>query len=525
MSRWIALFARPQAMLALIVGYCLAHGLFRVLISPSLGRDDLEEAIFAQTWDLGYNPRQPPLYTWMLRGLQDLLGPGVLAHTVLKFTLFFLLLLFLWLVARRLLGTRSPAAAALAGLAGAAPFVIVTFAWDALQLYTHSMVLAPAVAASLWALLRLQRPDGSGRLGDYLLLGLIFGLGLLSKYSFPLFLTTLLAAALADPVLRPRLLAWRMLPAIAVMLAVAAPHGWYLVVGPHNVIDDAIVYTLSDKRPLTRLEGIGAGLTALVTAASSFSAVPALVWLACFPGIVCRRLAADDPGSDPDTTRHRRLLARFMLLNIALALLAVLLIGFSRVQVHHMISPFLLLPLWFALRAQALEQTGQDLRRGIGRLAVAVLGLVGIAAVALGIKIVLEVDVYNCTRCYLHRPLRDIAARLPPAFTGGTVVTGQQLLAGGIQPFLPTGSRVLTLTYPFYTPRPRRAEGGQCLLLWDSERDADSPEAIARFIETDLRGSVHLTDPAYLSAPYYFSGSERRFRVGYVLIPGTGLCR
>jgi len=522
MPRLTALFARPQNFLALVAGYCLLHGVFRVVVSPSLGRDDLEEAIFAQAWALGYNPRQPPLYTWMLRGLQDLIGEGVVAHTILKFALFFLTLLFLWLAARRLLGGRTRHADTLAALAGASPFLIVTFAWDALQLYTHSMVLAATISAALWALLRLEQPGRTT--GDFLLFGAICGLGLLSKYSFPLFLGTLLVAAFADPVLRRALLDLRLLAGLAVMIAIAAPHAWWLVYGPHNVVTDAVVYTLTEKKDLTWAESVGTGLAAFGNAALNFLLVPVLIWLACMPGVF--RPAGNTV--DDDNRRYRGLLLRFVVLNVLVALAAILFLGFNRVQIHHMISPLLFAPLYAALRAQRLELRGDDLPgRWIQRLAGATVGMVALGAVGLLGKIALEVDAYNCTRCYLHRPLQEIADQLrAEGFRQGTVVTEQQLLAGGIQPFLPAGSRVLTVTYPFYRPAPPvRSDGGQCLLLWDTRRNEDFSKTIAHFVETQLGGTVVLTDPTYLEAPYYFSLGDRTFRVGYVLAPGTGLCR
>src|SRR5262249_29150110 len=52
-------------------------------------------------------------------------------------------------------------------------FLLFQFAWNLHEGVTHSMVLTCAVAASLWALMRITE---NGRASDYLLFGLIVGI-------------------------------------------------------------------------------------------------------------------------------------------------------------------------------------------------------------------------------------------------------------------------------------------------------------------------------------------------------------
>src|SRR5258708_25987240 len=64
----------------LLAAYLAAHAALRVWASPNIGTDEVEQALFAQSWAWGYNPRQPPLFTWLLLGAYRIFGPGVLAH-------------------------------------------------------------------------------------------------------------------------------------------------------------------------------------------------------------------------------------------------------------------------------------------------------------------------------------------------------------------------------------------------------------------------------------------------------------
>ncbi|MGH6913317.1 MAG: ArnT family glycosyltransferase, partial [Geminicoccales bacterium] len=67
----------------LIVAYFAAHTVIRVLISPSLGKDEAEQVLLAQALAWGYGP-QPPLYTWLVTGAFAIFGEGILALSLLK---------------------------------------------------------------------------------------------------------------------------------------------------------------------------------------------------------------------------------------------------------------------------------------------------------------------------------------------------------------------------------------------------------------------------------------------------------
>ncbi|MCC6470938.1 MAG: hypothetical protein IT563_21660, partial [Alphaproteobacteria bacterium] len=107
-------FADRRVFLALIAAYAILQFALRVAVSPSLGRDELIEAIIAQGWALGYNPTQPPLYTWLIVGASEIFGPGVPAQSLVKFGCLYLAHLFFFLAAERAIGNSYLAALATA---------------------------------------------------------------------------------------------------------------------------------------------------------------------------------------------------------------------------------------------------------------------------------------------------------------------------------------------------------------------------------------------------------------------------
>src|SRR5262245_12875012 len=76
---------QPAGVLAILVAWGAVHLALRVALSGILTIDDSRELMFAQTLEWGYQPRQPPLYNWLVWIAVRLLGPTVLAVTLVKY--------------------------------------------------------------------------------------------------------------------------------------------------------------------------------------------------------------------------------------------------------------------------------------------------------------------------------------------------------------------------------------------------------------------------------------------------------
>jgi 4-amino-4-deoxy-L-arabinose transferase-like glycosyltransferase len=165
-AAWIWLFA----------GYFLLQAAVRIFVSPALELDEAEAFWFARDLSLGYNA-QPPLYFWLQWVAFQVFGEGIVALAMLKALLLWGAFSALFLMLSR---ETSPLQAGVAVLAlGLLPQVV----WEAQRALTHSvLVFAMAVA---WVVL-FRRVILRGKWGDHLALGLVTGLGVISKYNFVL---------------------------------------------------------------------------------------------------------------------------------------------------------------------------------------------------------------------------------------------------------------------------------------------------------------------------------------------------
>ncbi|MGA9603182.1 MAG: glycosyltransferase family 39 protein, partial [Methyloceanibacter sp.] len=212
------------------VGLCygLAYSALRLSLSDNLPQDDVTSNVLTQTLALGYVPRQPPLFEWLLWSVQQLTGPTLPSFLIIKYGLLTATVAFLYLAATRIF--RNWGYAVLAGLS---PFLLFQFAWNLHEGVTHSMVLTCLVAASLWAVMRITE---KGSAWNYLLFGLIVGLGLISKWGFAGFLLLFFIAAMLQPSLRARVVTPRFLFSLCAVAVVSAPVVYWLIAGQHDLV-------------------------------------------------------------------------------------------------------------------------------------------------------------------------------------------------------------------------------------------------------------------------------------------------
>ena len=196
--------------------------LLRTLIGGGLERDEAEQILLQGHWALGYGP-QPPLYTWIQNLIFSLFGATIFSLALLKN----MLLLGTYLLVYRsalLLNRRQE----LAAIAAGSIFLIPTISWQCQRDLTHTVLALFMAAATLYTLLWIRSRSREIRWFHYGALGLVTGLGLLSKYNYPLFLAALFLAALADRELRRLILDPRFLLTLLTALLVAAPHLYWI---------------------------------------------------------------------------------------------------------------------------------------------------------------------------------------------------------------------------------------------------------------------------------------------------------
>lgn len=288
----------------LLLLYFGAHIVARTLVSDALELDEAEQALWTQQLAAGYGT-QPPLYTWLQWAVFQVAGVSVLSLSLLKNTLLASTYAFVWLAARRLM------APPLALLAAASMLLIPQIGWESQRDLTHSVLATAVAAATLYVVVRLiEKP----RPLLYVVLGLCAALGLLSKYSFAVYLAALGLAVLLSRDTRPMLRSPWLIAAALLALVVLAPHALWL-------LDN---WQLASARTLEKLDaapgmagGVVRGLSSLLGATLATLAALALAFAAIF-GRAAWAPAAASP--------HCRLWGRYLGL-LALLMIALVVVG------------------------------------------------------------------------------------------------------------------------------------------------------------------------------------------------------
>ena len=468
--------------------------LIRSLAFPGTGGDDGEQLVFAQYLAIGYFPRNPPLYSWLVIAAEQVFGVSVLAVAAVKF-------LSIWGTCAALFASgrilfRDDRYAALAALSPLAMYLVF---WDSVTGLTDS-----ALAMLLCALtfLIFQKLRAGPHPGWCLALGVTAGLGMLSKYGYGIFLLSLIAGACFDGTSRRRLLRIESLLALAAMAAVATPYGLWFVGHRHEIM-------ASDTRV-----GVAAGLGYLAGAAAG-----ALVPLWLLLPLFFPRALRPAPGATEDRAALRRLIG-IQLVSAILFLGAAVAVSGLKARGYYMFV-LILLPLWFFMRVQAGGWRG----RAAAGFALAVAAIPVGAAAALAAKAWLEP--LWCEECQRQLPYDAWSRQLRAAgFAHGTIVADwwPYPLDGNIKVRFPD-ARVVTVKHPHAIP-PANAVPGSCLLLWNSPERRSSVVGFANDrLDAGIESQAE-TVLSHVTAPIRFTEGKRQVSLYYLLLKGgAGRCR
>jgi len=236
-------------------GWFLLNALSPLLFSRTAETDQAAELVRSQLWQWGYGS-QPPLYTWLAKLLLQLSGPALWPLLLLKAAILSGLAGGLILIGRQLQFSRAQQWISVVGFT-----LIPQFAWESQRDLTHSVLATLLACLTLLQLLRLEvRPSPS----NYALAGALSAGGMLSKYTFAVFLLGTLLAGLSLPDFRRRLLRPGILIALAVFAILLAPHLLWVLGQPELALSGTEKLRAGAAFPLSLLQGLGsAGLNAL----------------------------------------------------------------------------------------------------------------------------------------------------------------------------------------------------------------------------------------------------------------------
>lgn len=387
-----------------LLALCLAHVLARLAASPALKWDEAEQVLWSQQLAWGYGA-QPPLYTWLQWGVNQVLGPSVLALSVLKHGLLGLTYVFMWRAGRELLGPRG------AWWASASMLLLPPLGLDSVRDQTHTILVTAMTCAAWWLLLRIVRHR---RPSDFVWLGLVCACGLLAKYSFAMVMAAMLAAALSVPQARRALLSrgWWWVPLVCV--AVVAPHALWLL----SHLQEATAGTL-DKMQIRPEHGAGTGLFNLGKGVLGMLALWGVLALWAFRGAWGRRpLIPAEPWAQQVFGRYIAL----VLLGLAGMVLAAGVTSFK----GRWLLPLLCMAPLAAFAARPELQEHPRARRYTG--AVVAVALLLLAAAGLRTSI----NGWRGEADELNHPVIELAAALRAQGYDGTspIVAADHMLAG-----------------------------------------------------------------------------------------------
>lgn len=441
------------AVVLAVLVYTALHVGFRLWASSVLGEDDVYDNILAQDLRIGYEVRQPPLYDWVLWSVQQVTGPTLASFLLIKYAALAATAAFLYLASVRILASRGWAFLTVESLA-----LIYQISWRYHEGFTHQVLAMVAVAATLWALLRVI---DHVRMRDFVTLGLIAGLGSLTEPSYTVHILCLVLAAMLQPAIRVRVLRPGLLVTLVIGLAIASPFLWWIASEPAGV--NAILRAA--RAPWSQvMRGVFDALRGPVLYLS-----PLIVFMPLlFPGFL--RVVAHDLTRGPNRSSEPDLAQMVLhagLLAVLLSLAGALLFGIGGYAVHALMPLYVTSVVWLFSAAQR----GGGGEIGIPRFAKLALAIAVIALlVRLANMFVLDPVCNTCRWGVPYPALADDIRR--HGFEDGTIVTFEHPIGGNLRQLFPR-AQVISRRYPIFTPKGANPPRRPMVLVWSSSYELD----------------------------------------------------
>ncbi len=501
--------------IGLILIYLALHMVLRLNLSPTLGMDDAEQILFAQHWAAGYRFRQPPLFTWLVVPAIDLFGPGMLAVSVVRYTLLAITYLCLYVTGLNWFDDRRLAALAVFSFSS-----IYVFAYYAHHDLTHTTALGAMIAVTLLVFTKLAQRPTTPR---YALLGLCFGLGMLAKWNFVMLAIGLPLTCLLFRHYRSLVLSWKNVIAILVMALVVTPTAlWMVEHGPSAGAVSADILTAGGDEGgwAPMIEGGGALLASILLFPMPFL----LVFLAVFGGAIAAKRGAWQEKSEG--AGGIAFLSTLILVILGLHGLLIPLFGAVSFTERWMHPALMALPLVLFLMLERVDPNS----RLILFYLVTIFILVAVAAGARLYRFVEGAE--TCGRCREFAPFAELSGPLGQAgFDGGLIIADGMHIGGNLRNSFPE-SRVVDPAFPL-TLWPSASSGlpgdkGGCLLVWRADQpNADERhQAMRWFAQSQLGLPVGAVGDRGLAEAFLYRSEKRRYALGFELFrEDAGGCR
>ncbi len=431
--------------------YSIIHVGFRLLASNVLGEDDIIDTILVQDLRVAYDafPRQPPLYDWVLWGVQQLTGTGVVGFLLIKYTALIVSACLLYLISLRVLKDRLFAILSVESLA-----LIYQISWRYHEGFTHEVGAMVAVVLTAWLFLRLL---SYCRIIDFVLLGLSAGVGFLTEPAFGVFYLSLLGAGALQPSLRERFVRPAFLLSLLIAAVIASPYVWWVLSEPHRI---AALFRPTYDYAGDALSGLGDALRGPIAYLSPLLFILPLV----FPRFIF--VAWEDLKRAPNKSPKPDLVQLFLhtaLFALGFCVIGALLFAIKGFAVHVLMPLYLTSVVWLFSVAQKSHGSPLEVK-WFGRIAIAIAVIALIARLAN--MFVLDPV---CKKCRWGIPYDKLGVEMQMrGFDKGTIVSIDRELAGNLRRIFPD-SKIVTRRYPKFTPSGAKLRSGKVAFVWGTQ--------------------------------------------------------
>lgn len=494
-----ALAENPNAVIALFGAYFLLQIVIRQFTPATLRVDEAQQVLFAQWLALGYDA-QPPLYNWYQQGIFALFGMSMWTIAFAKNLILFLTFAVYIKTAELVLENKR-----FVVVSALALFIIPQVFWQAQRDLTHTAMLMLTFVSLIYCSIRLiKRPTVAG----YVLVGLIAGLGMLSKYNFALALPALLAAVWFHPQGRERLLDKRFALTVLASTLVSLPHLFWLM---DNLVfaSEVTLKRMAEDAPESRFLQIARGLARFISGSLVIIAIPALLlWLG---------MRAEKKIPKQTQSVWFRFFLHYFIAIAALMTIVILMTTMTELRDRWLLPLLIPAPI---LAALYLERYLADPQRFVARF----LPIPLIAMVIIPIALLLAHPLMaalgrtsnsNYNWKAFERQIVD-TEKLSPS-----VIVTPNWPTGGNLRFIFSDVPVATTTYDDYDPQFAISDEHPALLVWVGDDNQLSP--LSKWIEEQLKAKVKVVPISSLDLPFYYPVKDKTMRFKYAVVRASDI--
>lgn len=442
----------------LVTAYIIFNASTQYLVSTTADLDQAEQLIFSQDWLLGYTS-QPPLYTWIVHCVFSITGPTFAALLGIKVALLSLFVAILIEIGSQFSFTMQQQLISVSSLA-----FIPQYIWQSQRDLTHSVLVTILAAATLFQAIKIQR---NSKISNYIIFGLLIGMGLISKYNFAIFLVALFTTLGFTDQYRKVINNHQILMSVAVAILVITPHAFW-------VLSNIDIATGSvDRLNATANNHLQGLVNALVSALIFFTPlwifslilikknicriklifISNRLWKLSYERDNCRstfRIESTKSRMDQYRQSNQEFIAKLFLITIGLILIFILVTGTQEMRDRWYNPLFFFAPLLIALYSNSSHKK----TRTYGSVALVVAFIV---CIALPSRTLLAENVHYTSRPNIPYPM--MAQTLGSSFDTVPVAifAETKLIGGNFRPVF-RNSHIITPDHD-WLPLPHKGEG------------------------------------------------------------------